>query len=86
MRATLALLATLATPAIAAGVEPVARVTSDSREYCAELAQRLATMPGARGEPVQRLATEGLGLCDSGHARAGIAKLRRAIRAARTGP
>lgn len=82
MRAAFALLATLAMPALAGGVEPVARVTTDSREYCAELAQRFGTMPGARAEPASNLATEGLGLCEKGHTRAGIAKLRRAIRAA----
>ena len=85
MRATLVLLATLAGPGTgsASGAEPSARVTTDSLAYCAELAERLAAMPGARGEPARALAAEGLGLCEKGHTRAGIAKLRRAFRAAR---
>ena len=62
-----------------------ARVTTDSREYCTELAERLATLPGGREEAVRSIAEEGLRLCDKGHPRAGVAKLRRAIRAARHG-
>jgi len=75
----------LAMPALAGSDEPVARVTTDSREYCGELAERLATMPGGREEAVRSIAEEGLRLCDNGHPRAGVAKLRRAIRAARNG-
>lgn len=74
----------LATPvAVAASVEPAARVTSDSLEYCSELAARLAILPRAQDEPARSLAVEGLRLCETGHARTGVAKLRRAIRAAR---
>lgn len=74
-----------AMPALADSGEPVARVTTDSREYCTELAERLATLPGGREEAVRSIAEEGLRLCDKGHPRAGVAKLRRAIRAARHG-
>ncbi|MBW6400567.1 hypothetical protein KPL78_22095 [Roseomonas sp. HJA6] len=58
------------------------QVTSDSREYCVELADRLGAMPGARQESVRRLVEDGMRLCDNGHPRTGVAKLRRAIRAA----
>jgi hypothetical protein len=73
----------LATPVFATGGEPVARVTTDSPDYCRELAQRLAPMPGARNEPARSLAEDGLRLCENGHPRSGVARLRRAIRAAR---
>lgn len=75
----------LAAPALATGAEPVARVTTDSPDYCRELAQRLAPMPGARSEPARSLAEDGLRLCENGHPRSGVARLRRAIRAARLG-
>lgn len=58
------------------------RVTSDSREYCIELADRLGALPGSGQEAVRRLAEDGMRLCDNGHPRTGVAKLRRAIRAA----
>jgi len=65
--------------------EPAPRVTTDSREYCVELAIRYAGLPNAGAEPARSLAEEGFRLCDEGHPRAGVAKLRRAIRAARMG-
>lgn len=83
MRALLPALLLLA-PTVTA-LEPVARVTTDSREYCAELARRFAALPNAQAEPARRLAEEGVRLCDAGHPRTGVAKLRRAIRAARMG-
>ncbi|WP_137125911.1 hypothetical protein [Roseomonas sp. HF4] len=83
MRALLPALLLLA-PTTAA-LEPAARVTTDSREYCAELARRFATLPNAEAEPARSLAAEGVRLCDAGHPRTGVAKLRRAIRAARMG-
>lgn len=75
----------VAAPAFATGAEPMARITTDSPDYCRELAQRLAPMPGARNEPARSLAQDGLRLCETGHPRSGVAKLRRAIRAARLG-
>lgn len=75
----------LAAPVLARGAEPVARVTTDGPDYCRELAQRLAPMPGARTEPARSLAEDGLRLCENGHPRSGVARLRRAIRAARVG-
>ncbi|CAH0225978.1 hypothetical protein ROS9278_02530 [Roseomonas sp. CECT 9278] len=73
----------VAAPVFATGAEPVARVTTDSPDYCRELAQRLAPMPGARTEPARSLAEDGLRLCENGNPRSGVARLRRAIRAAR---
>ncbi len=45
--------------------------------------ERLAPLPGARKEPARSLAEDGLRLCETGHPRTGVARLRRAIRAAR---
>lgn len=84
MRA-LALALLLVVPALADGGDPVPRVTTDSREYCVELARRLAGLPASQGEPVRSMAEEGRRLCEAGYPRAGVAKLRRAIRAARAG-
>jgi hypothetical protein len=68
--------------AVAATAEGPPRLTSDSPEYCASLTARLAGMPAARREPSRSLAAEGTRLCGSGHPQAGIAKLRRAVKAA----
>lgn len=76
----------LAAPALATGAEPAARITTDSRDYCRELALRLAPMPGAASEPARSLAADGLRLCENGHPRSGVVRLRRAIRAAQLGP
>lgn len=84
MRA-LAIALLLAAPAFAGANEQVPRVTTDSREYCAELSQRLDALPASRKEPLRSIAEEGRRLCDTGYPRVGVAKLRRAIRAARVG-
>jgi hypothetical protein len=70
--------------AFPAGAQDVAslRVTTDSAAYCAELAERVAGMPRGSEEPAKSLASEGKRLCDTGHVRSGIARLRRAIRQA----
>ncbi len=62
--------------------EPPVRVTTDSVAYCQALATRLAALPAAAEEPALSLAEEGRKLCETGHPRTGIAKLRRALRAA----
>jgi hypothetical protein len=80
--AALLIATSLATPA--STKQPV-RVTTDSSAYCSELQSRLADQPGARAEPARSLAREGRKLCESGHVRTGIAKLRRALRAAQGG-
>lgn len=82
MRALFPLALLFAAPDLAASGEPMPRVTSDSREYCLELAERLVVLPGAQDDTVRRLAEDGMKLCNNGHPRTGVAKLRRAIRAA----
>jgi len=69
-----------------AAAEPGPRVTTDTVEYCGSLAARLASLPAAAREPSRTLAAEGMRLCDNGHVRTGIAKLRRAVRAAQAAP
>ena len=71
-------------PAAYAAAEPSPRITTDTVEYCGSLAARLASLPVARTEPTRTLAAEGLRLCGDGHVRTGVAKLRRALRAAQT--
>jgi hypothetical protein len=65
-----------------AQTEQSPRVTSDTPEYCGSLAARLAANPAAAREPSRSLAAQGVELCGKGHVRTGIAKLRRALRAA----
>jgi hypothetical protein len=72
----------LALAATPAGAEPSPRVTTDTREYCGTLAARVAQTPAAAREPSRSLAEQGVRLCGDGHVRTGIAKLRRALRAA----
>lgn len=78
----LALLAILGPHAAPAAHAETVRVTTDSAEYCAVLAQRLAVTPHGETEPARSLGEEGRRLCDGGHVRTGIARLRRALRAA----
>ncbi len=66
----------------AASTEPPLRVTTDSSAYCQELAARLAAQPRGGAEPSLSLGVDGKKLCETGHVRLGIAKLRRALRAA----
>lgn len=68
-------------PGLRAEPTPV-RVTTDTTEYCETLTRRLAAMPQAEQEPARSLAEEGQRLCQNGHVRTGVAKLRRALRAA----
>jgi hypothetical protein len=72
-------------PLAAAAAEGPVRVTTDSTAYCAELASRLAEQPYGLAEPARSLGEEGMRLCGKGHVRTGIAKLRRALRAAQAG-
>jgi hypothetical protein len=68
---------------VSTAAEPSPRVTTDTPEYCNSLVARLAALPAARKEPSRSLAAEGKRLCGDGHVRTGIAKLRRAVRAAK---
>lgn len=70
--------------ALPARAEQTPRVTSDTAEYCGSLAARVAVTPGAAREPSRSLAEQGVALCGNGHVRTGIAKLRRALRAAQS--
>lgn len=80
------LLLLCAAPFASAGAtEHPVRVTTDSSAYCMELAVRLANQPRGGAEPAKTLAAEGQRLCETGHVRSGIAKLRRALRATQTG-
>jgi hypothetical protein len=83
LRSGFSLLLLMATPidSVAAKDHPV-RVTTDSVAYCRELAERVASHPAATADEVRSLAAEGQALCDTGYVRTGIAKLRRALRAA----
>jgi hypothetical protein len=72
----------IAGSAAATAADPPLRVTTDGPEYCGQLHARVIAQPGAAQDPARSLAEEGLRLCDSGHSRTGIAKLRRALRAA----
>ena len=71
--------------AMAGATDHPVRVTTDSSAYCMELAVRLASQPRSVAEPAKSLAEEGQRLCETGHVRSGIAKLRRALRATQTG-
>lgn len=85
MRVSRALmLLTLILSASAARAEQTPRVISDTQEYCGSLAARLEATPAAQREPSRSLAEQGVALCGTGHVRTGIAKLRRALRAAQT--
>jgi hypothetical protein len=82
MRPLCILLLPLVMLAIPVRAEPTPRVISDTQEYCGTLAARLEATPAAQREPSRSLAEQGVALCGNGHVRTGIAKLRRALRAA----
>jgi hypothetical protein len=86
MRGFLMPSALVLTLAASAAAEQGPRVTTDTVEYCGSLVARLSTLPAAGREPSRSLAAEGMRLCDTGHVRTGIAKLRRAVRAAQVTP
>ena len=62
--------------------EPVPHILDATPEYCRSLAGRLAALPAARSEPSRTLGEQGVKLCGEGQLRIGVAKLRRALRAA----
>ena len=75
-------------PLVPLAPAPPPRMTSDSPEYCAhlgnEFTRALRNHPQASPES-RMLADEGSRLCARGHLRAGIMRLRKALRMARTG-
>ena len=83
MRKAVCLMLVMAALAPVARAEPSpVRVTTDTSEYCDTLTRRLSALPQASQEPARSLAQDGLRLCHNGHVRTGVAKLRRALRAA----
>ena len=77
---TMAALVLLVGPAL--GQDHPARVTSDTPEYCAELqtmVRALLTRAPAPSQEASTLSVEGRRMCDQGHTRGGIMRLRRAI-------
>lgn len=62
---------------------PVARLTTDTVEYCTQLADMLGSMTkadAARPPPeVRTLSKEGARMCDEGQVRGGILRLRQAV-------
>jgi hypothetical protein len=57
-------------------------VTTDTPEYCHQLADRVHTLEVASGKPpreVSVLSVEGQKMCDQGQTRGGIMRLRKAI-------
>lgn len=70
-------------PAHGLAGQPV-RVTTDSVEYCRQLANRTAGFPQPRPVGEAREVEQARRLCESGHPRSGIARLRRLLRAAQT--
>jgi hypothetical protein len=86
MRLALPLLLLMTGSAIGTETNAPARLTTDSAEYCDELAQRLDRLPHGEEGAARTLGDEGRRLCADGHVRTGIARLRRAIRAAQADP
>jgi hypothetical protein len=86
----IALLCGLAPILPARAEERPPRVTSQSAEYCAVLVRRveaLLVVPShPSSEEAVELAAEGRRLCDQGHMRGGIMRLRMALMILRTPP
>jgi hypothetical protein len=70
-----------ATPA--AGQPAPQRVTSDTPEFCLRLSDRVSELVRVASAPppqeVSSLSSEGRRMCDQGHTRGGILRLRRAL-------
>jgi hypothetical protein len=79
------LLLIAAAPTQIVGAELPLRVTTDSSAYCIELVSRFAIQSAQAADASRQLAAEGARLCETGHVRTGIAKLRRALRATQVG-
>ncbi|HTC07873.1 MAG TPA: hypothetical protein VK726_03770 [Acetobacteraceae bacterium] len=67
----------------AAGDGPPVVVTTDTPEYCHRLIDRISELIESVSQPppvtVSSLSSEGQRLCDEGHTRPGILRLRRAL-------
>lgn len=70
-------------PRVSLADDDAAEVTSDTPQYCLDLAGRVASMEHRLAVPppheVADLSQEGRRLCDQGQTRMGIARLRRAL-------
>ncbi len=82
-RRRLFLATAILTSAASPAAEPVPHVIDDTPEFCRSLAGRWAALPAARLEPSRSLGEQGVKMCGEGRLRIGVAKLRRALRAAR---
>jgi hypothetical protein len=82
-RRRLLLVTTIFASAASPAAEPVPRIIDDTPEFCRSLAGRWAALPSARLEPSRSLGEQGVKMCGEGRLRLGVAKLRRAMRAAR---
>ena len=82
-RRRLILATAVLTSAASPAAEPVPHVIDDTPEFCRSLAGRWAALPTARLEPSRSLGEQGVKMCGEGRLRIGVAKLRRALRAAR---
>ena len=79
----------LGVAAVLMGATPVVgqpapqRVTSDTPEYCLRLMDRVSELVRVATDPppqeVTALSSEGQRMCDEGHTRGGILRLRRAL-------
>jgi hypothetical protein len=76
------LVTVLVTSAASPATDPVPRILDATPEYCRDLAGRLSLLPAARSEPSRSLGEQGVRMCGEGRVRIGVAKLRRALRAA----
>lgn len=77
-----------ATPRLVAEPEKMPRILNDTREYCDVLRQDIARIRAKRGEiPTEpaMLAREGERMCQMGHFRPGIYRLRSALMMLRPG-
>ena len=81
-RPLLLLVTALLTSAASPATEPMPRIIDDTPEYCRSLAGGRAALPAAQSEPSRSLGEQGLKMCGEGRLRIGVAKLRRALRAA----
>ena len=77
-RRLLAALLTLAVSPAAAQEAPPITVTSDTVEYCTQLARQVAERHSTLPD-VTRLLDEGRDLCEQGEVRHGIRQIRRAL-------
>jgi hypothetical protein len=72
------MLLTLPAARVAAQDPPSIPLTTDTAQYCAQLAQQITERHSSRPE-VARLLADGRGMCEQGVVRSGLRRLRRAL-------